>query len=150
MVSVGDGWSSRGVRVGRTVVVGGGETPTTSAVWKCLQTTIVGQELEPGLGREVYYNLPSCFSISWRLLEADLYEERTMWVAEFLSPGDEEVLFARQRLSLGYLVCLLSGSKIYIDTRRSLQFGDEKWSDFKINFSPFPNGFILTKYQSFD
>ena len=128
-------------------------------LYPCLQTIIVGQykagkllsghyrrlshasvsdgfislEFHPSLGREVLYDPPSCFSISRRPLEADLYEERTVRVAESSVPGAGEGLFARRRLSSGDLVCLFSGSKIYKDNnKRSLQFGDEEWSDFRI------------------
>ena len=144
-------------------------------LYPCLQTAIVGQykagklisghyrtisrasvqdgfislEFEPGLGREVLYDPPSCFSISRRPLETDLYEERTVRVAESSVPGAGEGLFARRRLSSGDLVCLFSGSKIYKDnTRRSLQFGDEEWSDFRITLDKSVDLDIGPEYRS--
>ena len=131
-------------------------------LYPCLQTVIVGQyragklssghyrslsrasltsdgfislEFEGGLGREVLYDPPSCFSISQRPLEPDLYEERTVRVAASTVAGAGEGLFAIRNLSAGDLVCLFSGSKIYKDNnKRSLKYGDQEWSDFRSVF----------------
>ena len=134
-------------------------------LYPCLQTVIVGQykagklssghyrtiassslingfislEFEAELGREVLYDPPSCFSISRRPLETDLYEERTVRVAASSVAGAGEGLFTIRDLSAGDLVCLFSGSKIYKDNnKRSLKYGDQEWSDFRsvISVSP--------------
>ena len=145
-------------------------------LYPCLQTVIVGQykggkltsghyrtlsrssltndgfislEFECGLGREVLYDPPSCFSISRRPLETDQYEERTVRVAASTVAGAGEGLFAIRDLSAGDLVCLFSGSKIYKDNNKtSLKYGDQEWSDFRLTLDKSVDLDIGPEYQS--
>jgi len=85
------------------------------------------------LGKEVFYDPPSCFSISRYPLQTNQHEDETVYVAMSSVVGAGEGLFARRNIRCGELVSLFSGTKIYKDSnKKSVKYGDDDWSDFRL------------------
>ena len=76
-------------------------------------------EFSSTIGREVFYDPPSCFSIGRHPLETDQYEDDSVYVAPSGVPGAGEGLFARRDIRGGDLVSLFSGTKIYKENNKN-------------------------------
>lgn len=82
---------------------------------------------------EIMYDPSTFMRISRDPLVTDEYEDETVYVKQSTTEGAGEGLFARRRILGGELVSLFSGSKIIKDSnRKSIKYGDEDWSDFRL------------------
>merc|ERR1712106_327662 len=98
--------------------------------------------------REVRYDPPTFMRISRDPLITDEYEGETVYVKESTTEGAGEGLFASRKIFGGELVSVFSGSKIIKDSnRKSIKYGDEEWSDFRLTLDKSVDLDIFPEYQ---